>query len=294
MLFSLVSAVAAFSVHKLTGITFNSTGLAPESFAYNPLFHNFILGSVTEGSLTAVDFDGEARTILPRIKEGYGTSGVKIGYNGNIYTCLVDFSKISLATGEPVISDGAQSFIAAYDAFLQPLYVSKLPQKRANFCNDIKVHFDGSLLVTDSASQTVYSVSPKGVVSEFATIPGSNFLDGIEQEDGVILVSDYVNNKLFRIEGGNITEVGGVNTGFDSIYLLKENKLIAVNGGGYYGVTTTDNWKTANVVKHDPVQGPGATGTSFVPIGFGYGAINNAYGFSPTQVSYTIDIVPLP
>jgi hypothetical protein len=276
-------------------ISYSAPGLLPEGFDYFEKKGVFYLGSLTQGTISSVSLDGEQKTVVPTIIEGYGTSGIQINQKtGDVYACIVDFSMLSLATGAPVIADGAKSFIAKLNKELEIVYVSQLPQKRANFCNDIKITRTG-LIISDSASNFVFKVDGKGAVSDYLELSQASFLDGIEQtRSGTILVSDYLLGKLYRICGdsGVVSEVLNVTAGYDGIYLASDSKLVAVSGGNYHVLTTVDDFKTVNEMTF-ALPGEGYTATAITPVGENQFAINNAYGFSVTQDIYTIDFVTI-
>lgn len=161
---TLLAAVSA------TGITYTSPSQIPEGFTWSESLNKFIVGSASRGDISTVDKNGVFATIIPNIVPNLATLGVKTDASGNIYVCISDLSKFSGAG----IDAGAISYVAKYTSGYVQTYLAKLPNttSTANFCNDLKILANGTVLATDSAANTVFSVSTAGVVTSFKKLVG--------------------------------------------------------------------------------------------------------------------------
>jgi hypothetical protein len=283
-----VIALLTSSLASAGGITYISPGQTPEGITYSESLKMFLVGSGIRGDVSTVDINGKVTVIIPPIVPGYGTLGVKTDSEGNIFVAISDIRKFT-SSG---VTAGAISYVAKYTKDFKQAYLAQLPPMKANFANDLKIMASGEVLVTDSASNTVFKMSSSGSFSSFATITGALFIDGIEGSKDYYLVTDLGTGKLYKLSAsGNVSTVTGVSVGIDGISFAGET-LLGVNSTNYQVITSTDDFASAGV-KSYALPDPKSYGTSIVSYGKNQAAISNVYGFNPNVTSYTIDLVPI-
>jgi hypothetical protein len=279
-------ALLCSSLISAAGITYTSPLQTPEGITYSESLKVFLVGSLTRGDISTIDTNGKVTIIIPTIVPGYGTLGVKTDSAGNIFVVISDNSKFT-SSG---ITAGAVAYVAKYTKEYKQVYLSKVPARTANFLNDLKVMASGEVLVTDSASSTVFKVSVTGECSTFAFLKDATFIDGIEGIKDYYLVSDIGTGRLYKLSASGIPSyVRGVDIGMDGIAFDGET-LLGVNPTNYQVITSSDNFESA-FVKSYPLPNQNSTGTSIVPYGKNQAAVSNAYEFNPNVTTYTIDFV---
>jgi len=66
------------------------------------------------------------------------------------------------------------------------------------------------LIVSNWTNHKIHTVSPRGEVSLFATVPGENFMGYVDRIGDYLYVPSYSNRKLYRIDReGNVTLIAG-------------------------------------------------------------------------------------
>jgi hypothetical protein len=249
----------------------------------------FLVSSVFRGDISTVDPNGKVTVVIPPILAGYATLGVKTDSDGNIYVAISDPTKFTSAG----IAAGGLSYVAKYNKEYKQVYITQLPVRTSNFANDLKVLATGEVLVTDSASNTVFKLSAVGgVCTTLVVVTGAVIIDGIECMDDYLLVTDFVSGKLYRISvvgNATVNVVAGVNAPMDGI-AFDGQTLLGVNATHYQSITSSDKFVSA-VVKAWQLPDPTSYGTSIVPYGKNMAAVSNVYGFNSSRTIYTIDLV---
>jgi sugar lactone lactonase YvrE len=238
----------------------NGPTLHPEGIAYDRRTDRFLVGSVTHGTVSTVQPDGSARTLVTDPKL-ITTMGIAVD-GGKLFAVNGDIGLGDRSTPETV---GKTAGLGVYDvrSGRQIRYVdlAALDPQRPHFGNDVAVSPDGTAYVTDSRSGAVYRVPPYGapsvLVRDDRLMPAGsgNGANGIVwHPSGLLLVANSSGRSLWRIplrDPANLTQVT-VNEPIGALdgLLLTGNALDGIDNTSANRVlrlTTKDGWHTATV-----------------------------------------------
>ena len=164
-------------------IVIRHASLFPEGIDYDPTRDRFLVGSVTEGTISVVANDGSLTPLThdPELKTSFG---IQVDAARNRLLVVANSNPAAFA-GD--FSRGAPSFLGVYDLAtgdrLQWVDLAVIDPGRPNFGNDVAVAPDGTAFVTDSVAGEIFEVSPDGKASVFAAsrlFPKGTVLNGIE------------------------------------------------------------------------------------------------------------------
>ncbi|MCE7003487.1 SMP-30/gluconolactonase/LRE family protein [Kibdelosporangium philippinense] len=239
----------------------NGPTLHPEGVAYDHRNDRFLVGSVTHGTVSTVQPDGSARTLVndPKL---ITTMGIAVD-RGTVLAVNGDIGRGDRSTPDTINKTAGLGF---YDlrSGRQIRYVDlgALDPQRAHFGNDVAVAPDGTAYVTDSRSGAIYRVptygSPSILVHDDRLMPAGsgNGANGIVwHPSGFLLVAHSSGRSLWRIplrDPANLAQVTvnepigaldgllltGANT-LDGIDNTSANRLLRLN--------SKDGWRTATV-----------------------------------------------
>ena len=244
--------------------------LFPEGVEYDREGHRFLVSSLTQGTIGAVDDQGNYEAFIE--DEDFGaTIGIEIDERRHrLLVCVSDPSTAGLAA------------LASYDLrtgerqFFTDL-IAVAGTGAPHFANDVAVDRHGNAYVTDSFSPIIYQVDPYGEASvflqdsTFQPSPGAFGLNGITYlPNSALIVAFSETATLYKVPLDNpehfaaIDAEDGVVTSPDGLYLSNNDKtLIVVNndGGGDQGevvaLQSNDHWESAHA------RGTFATGPVF-------------------------------
>ncbi|HEX6356809.1 SMP-30/gluconolactonase/LRE family protein [Actinophytocola sp.] len=211
-----------------------ATNLFPEGVAWDPTRQALLVTSLHQPALiSAVGKDGVARTVvsdpdLPALV------GIKVD---------VARGRILAAAGNPITP--GTSYLAVYDlatGVREQLIDLSGPNHAAN---DVALDPAGNAYVTDSSAGVVYKVDTSGYATMLSTdsrLGPSIGANGIVwHPNGYLLINNYTTGKLFRLQGGQLTELRLTNPlyGADGMVLRHDGTLIVVTNalGGIPGST---------------------------------------------------------
>jgi hypothetical protein len=237
-------------------IEFNAPFLFPEGVVYDPLNDQFLVSSIAQGTIGAVNREG---IYSPFIVDAdlASTAGMKIDKAHK--RLLVTNSKV----------DGSLAQLAIYDlSTKERLFLIDLAavanDGAPHLANDVVLDQQGNAYVTDSYAGIVYKVDRYGNAtvfysnSNYTPAPGAFGFNGIEySKDGYLLVAHSALNQIIKIPVDNpdaftVVQLSPSIVSPDGLLLSKNSKeLIVVNntagGPGSKVITleTNNNWATA-------------------------------------------------
>ncbi|GAB3940401.1 SMP-30/gluconolactonase/LRE family protein [Spirosoma harenae] len=244
-------------------INFSATRQYPEGITYSPRLDQFLISSITQGKIGTVDQNGRYTDLIGNDRQLISSIGMKVR-DDLLYVC----------NGDQGVSDKStpQTTLKTAGLFIYDLRTgdvvnrfdlaskSKLPNAN-HFANDLAFDADGAVYVTDSFAPVIYKISVKDSVVSTITSPlfegaqGINLNGIVYHPDNYLLVVKSNEGKLFKVdldETNMITEVTGVNLPGGDGMLLYENDLYVVNGRTKVSqIRSSDNWKTASLVRTD-------------------------------------------
>lgn len=242
----------------------------PEGIAYSSQLAKFLVTSIPLGKVGTVSTDGRYEDLLtpPELISGIG---MKVAGN-RVFICNSDRGISIKSTPESAFQTAELLVFNLNTRQLERRtdLDALIPAAERNFANDVTLAPDGTAYVTDSFSPVIYKVSPDGAASVLVrdniNFSSPNFgLNGIlYHPDGYLIVANTGQEKLFKVDlknGNMVSEITGTGSLPGDGLTLLNNDLYVVTGGGtrVAQVRSTDNWKTASIIKFDEGVYTGAT-----------------------------------
>lgn len=266
-------------------ITVQNPGMMPEGIEFDPTRGQFLLGSISQSSVSIVADDGMLTPLLqdPKLNSIVGLE--------------VDAERNRLLFGSTDQASVGQ--LGIYDlATGEELHVVDLaaltPDATGHFPNDVAVDADGNAYVTDSAAGVIYKVDVDGNASVFlqdVSFAGMFILNGIAYNpDGYLVAvrgADLIKIPLDAPERFTVVSVNGDVGGGDGIVFADANTLIAAVGNPKHVVelTSEDGFTTATITGDYQVV-PDSVTTVAIRDGAAY-TIDAQFN-TPDAESYTI------
>ncbi len=247
-------------VTELPNFVSYNTGLVPvfpEGIEFDTDRASFLVSSSAGLGIRLIDLEGNVTTLVSEsIFLGNGTFGLQIDKSNN--RLLVVSSSLLDASVAHLFSFNLGNGSMIFDADLSTL------SPGLNFVNDVAVDADGNAYVTNSDQGIIFKVDINGNAEIFfqddsftpenpAIQIGFNGID--YHEDGFLLVSHYLSDKIYKLEIANpstLQEVSlpsGFVRGGDGIY-LDGNELVVVNNAGVPFVSkfvSNDSWASGTL-----------------------------------------------
>lgn len=245
-------------------LTFESpvVGLLPEGLDYNAETGQFLVGSLTQGTIYAITpADDGTATVEPLIEDADLMATVGIQVDAASHRLLVTNS-----AADAFLGGAGAAGLAAYDletgerlflVDLAPLYESA-----TNFANDVAVDGEGSAYVTNSFAPVLYKVTADGDASVLVEDEqlAAPFLGGngiVFVPYGYLLVANSGTQSLLKVTLGDEISVTPVELdvpfGADGMILADDDTLYAVanreDGQMIVRVSSDDEWTTATVTE---------------------------------------------
>lgn len=241
----------------------------PEGIAYSSQLSKFLITSIPLGKIGTVSTDGKYEDLInaPELISGIG---MKVAGN-YAFVCNSDrgISVKSTQAGAFQTAELLVFNLTTRELERRTDLASLIPAEQRNFANDVTLAPDGTAFVTDSFSPVIYMVSPAGLASVLArdevNFSSPNFgLNGIVYHPaGYLIVANTGQGKLFKVDlqnGNQVSEITG--TGplpGDGLTLLNGDLYVVTGGARVAQLRSSDNWKTASILKLDEVGYTGAT-----------------------------------
>jgi sugar lactone lactonase YvrE len=239
-------------------INFTQERLYPEGVAFDKSNGQFLVTSLTRGTIGAVAYDGTYKPFIQDSALG-ATIGLKIDEARK---------RVLVAVSNPSLGNVAS--LGIYDLatgnrlhFVDLLQAGSGPR---NFANDITLDPQGNAYVTNSLSPIKYKVDRDGNASvffrndRFATAPGEFGFNGIAYHpSGYLVVAFSKESALYKIplndpDGYGKIELDAPLGGPDGLLLSKDGKqLVVVNNAGgteagrVLSFRSDDKWETGQL-----------------------------------------------
>lgn len=256
-------------------IHFSVDELYPEGIAYDEVGERFLVSSLTQGTITAVYYEGssndyyDARTEMLVDDEDL-VSAVGIHIDSERGRLLVANSDIGVSIRTSEDTQNLLAELAIYDLAtgerLHLVDLDDLAPDSAHFANDVAYDANGNVYITDSFSPIIYKVDVDGnaeIFLEHERFTGEGFnLNGIVvHPDGYLIATKFNEGVLFKIpldEPTAFTEIEMEDTfpGADGIVLMEDGRLFLVgnqladnSSNQVMVLESDDDWTSATVAR---------------------------------------------
>jgi DNA-binding beta-propeller fold protein YncE len=223
-------------------------GLMPEGVAYNPAIEQFLVSSLSQGTISAVDLDG---TITPFAQSENLTSSVGLEVDeaqNRVLAAVNNQGQGSAALGIYDINDGSELGFVDLGTLV--------PDAEGYFVNDVAADGAGNAYVTDSAAGVIYKVDSENTASVWLddeSFHGQFVINGIAYHpDGYLIAVRQPG--LIKIPVDSPTDFTTVESeqdisGGDGIIFLNDTTLVVVSGrqGKVLRLESDDDFATARV-----------------------------------------------
>ena len=231
-------------------IEFSSPGLYPEGIEYDANQRVFLLSSLTQGTVSRVNDQGEIEAF---IMDDELISSVGLYLDRAANRVIVANGDLGVSIRSSDQTQGKLAAVGIYDSItgekINSVDLAALDPDRGHFANDVTVDYFGNIYVTDSFSPYIYKVNAEGEASIFATHPqfeapeGGFGLNGIVfHPDGYLIVAHFANGQLFKVPVDDPMAIEAIMINetlafLDGLELRDSETLIAVSND----VTLVDN-----------------------------------------------------
>lgn len=250
-------------------ISFDKQGYYPEGIAYYKTEKVFLLGSMTQGEIGALDKSGNLKTFITD-EAIISPIGIKVNEEKQLlYVANSDIgvSKKTVKTGQGktaqllVYDLKTKKRVAKYD-------LAKISGEGYFFANDLTYDNKGDIYITNSFGGHIWKIDTNGKASIFTThdffkVDANHFgLNGIVYHPkGYLIVAHYAKGKLYKIpvkDPKNVSEIRLSFTpiGADGLELIDNNTLLviannsdAVKLNSGYTLSSNNDWTSARTSK---------------------------------------------
>ncbi|MCY0977318.1 gluconolaconase [Chryseobacterium wangxinyae] len=258
--FLMAGCASAIPDQPTARIEFLAPETYPEGIAYDSISNNYFVSSARLGSVGKVNPAGIYTSVLsdPSLKSTYG---VKVHPDGKrLFVCVGDANYSKYTSPETRKKMARLIGISlTTNKITDDIDLSKLVEGK-HFANDLTFDIEQNAYVTDSFSNVIYKVSPKGVASVFADSPlfkteGIGLNGIVYHPSGYLLTVSSGTGAIYKIDLKNPKNVTKVATeqffiNGDGLLLSGNQKLVVVQNGGsdkIYELTSEDNWSSAKL-----------------------------------------------
>lgn len=238
----------------------SGASLHPEGVTYDPIRHRFLVGSVTHGTVSRVDPNGQARTL---VDDSWLITTMGLAVDARRGRLLVTNADLGLADRSKPETTRAFAGLGIYDLRTgRAIHRITLATGPGHFANDVALAPDGTAFVTDSISGTIYRVGPSGATSTLAQHPdlaqpttGGWGLNGIVHVGDKLVAALSGARKLAVIplaSPQNVTTISAPIGAPDGLLALSRDRLLLVDNTAanrVVEVRTKDRWQTVEIVR---------------------------------------------
>lgn len=240
-------------------ITASRGGFIPEGVEYDQANHRFLTGSLAEGTIFAIGFDG---TVTPFITDPALVSSVGIEVDAARDRLLVANSDSSVFGG----SGTGQAKLGVYSlttgerlAMVDMGATAGAGADAVFFANDVAVGDDGTAYATDTRQNLIYRVGTDYRASVFYKFPATENLglNGVVYHpNGYLLIADSGNGVIYKMPLNNPGGVRMVSlsepvNGADGIVWRADGALAVVQNSAENGrvvaLVSNDDWSSARI-----------------------------------------------
>jgi len=169
--------------------------LIPEGITYNPKNKTFYISSIYKRKIIAVGHDGKKTDFIASKQDDFwGGVGIKVDVHRQLLWANNRVGNHMMGYNEKEVGLAAISKYHIADKKLIKKYV--LPDGQAHLLNDIAIHDNGSLYITDTETGAIYTISPEKDRLELFIKTG-NFL----YPNGITLSDDQMYLFVAHLEG---------------------------------------------------------------------------------------------
>ena len=263
---------ASSKVNLVEPTDINSTpifqdNLFPESVEYNPKTEQFLLSSLTEGTIFATNNDG---SVSPFIEDERFISTGGLAIDEKQDRLYITNSDLGVSIKSSPETENQLATVGVYELStgnpIDYVDLSSLRPGQPHLANDIDVDDEGNTYITDSFSPIIYKVDPTGnpsILLEDEQFAGEGFnLNGIvAHPDDFLLVADSNDGLLYKVplddpEQFTQVEIDRTLVNADGLLLGDENELIVVTNklndlasNQVLNLQSHDNWQSAEIVE---------------------------------------------
>jgi len=247
-------------------ITVENAGVLPEGIVWDEVGERFIHGSLSQGTIYAVEDDGSTTPLIEN-EDFISTVGLHIDTATN--RLLIAHSDSTIFQGESPTEHTAALY--AYDLETNELLFfsdfTNLYLDPIHFANDVTVDDEGNAYVTDSMAPIIFRIDTEGNAEIFiedmrlyAPIVG---LNGIEYHpDGYLLAVVTTAGRLYKIPLDDPSAISQVETsepifGDGMTWFGEDLAVVSLNTVKI--LHSDDDWETATVIAQSSNDLEGAT-----------------------------------
>lgn len=257
-------------------IVIEKEALYPEGITWDAVNEQFLVGSLNEGTVYAVQADG---TFAPFIEDEALISSVGLHVDVERERVLVTNGDAGVSLHSSETTMGVTAGLGIYDLNTgeQITYVdlgSLLPEA-GHVANDLTFDADGNVYVTDSFGGVIYKVTVDGEASvwlqddRFAS-EGFGLNGLVYHPDGYLIVAKGDSGDLFKIPTDDPTQISEIEVaepviGADGLVLLPDGQLVIVTNNVEAFTSevrlfeSSDDWASATQVSVTPTESIVAT-----------------------------------
>lgn len=266
---------AAAPIPCVDSIQGSAPTLHPEGVAYDPIRNRYLVGSVTHGTVSIVNADGSARTLVsdPTL---ITTMGLTVDVlRGRVLVVNGDIGRGDRSTPDTIRKTAGLGIYSLFTGRrIRYLDLGALDPAHGHFGNDVAVALDGTAYVTDSISGAVYRVPLFGAPSilvrddRLAPAGAGNGANGIVlHHRGFLLVAQSSGRALYRVPLANPSALEQVTVNEpigapDGLLLDGRDGLLAIDNtraNRLLRLVSSDGWHTATVQVSQPWPDPAPT-----------------------------------
>jgi sugar lactone lactonase YvrE len=250
------------STPELETIRFSKDALYPEGIAYDGASKNFLVSSISTGTIGKVDLKG---VYTPFISNNSLVSSLGIKIDSTRNRVLVAIGDLKNTTATATRDNLAALGIFNLKTGVQEAYINlgNLKKDTKHLANDMAIDTQGNVYITDSFSPIIYKVDLAGNASIFLEndafkplkVGDMAGLNGIVfHPDGYLIVVKMDTGVLYKVpiaSPNSFSKIASVPLQGDGLLITQDKKLalMAPIANKAYLLTTADGWTNATIEK---------------------------------------------